>query len=309
MLWFRRKRKIDPKRRYNSREFRLRVKRAESYKRPFIPLVGASQFSFRFLRYAVLALVLTAGYFLLISRYFLVTEVSIAGNQAVPAAQIEQAVVLAGNQRFLLIPKNHILLLGKGRTNQIVIDNLFFIREVVSVDRLWPNKIAIEVRERRPGFVLEVPSGKFLVDEDGLVVKASDGVETLPHVVDQTQEDVVIGEVLPNPKLTPFIISMFQAWPNKLTSNIAHIQIAKKSTQEIQFVSSEGWSVFFDVNRSAQSQLTDLAVVLARQIPLSERGRLAYVDLRLEKWVYYCYKATPCASVPAAEEGEENGQE
>jgi len=117
-------------------------------------------------------------------------------------------------------------------------------------------------------------------------------------VIDQAQEDVVVGEVLSNPKLTAFILSMYRSWPKKVSSGVTVVKIASKTSQEVQFESAEGWSAFFDVNRSALSQLGNLSLILSRRIPQEQRENLAYIDLRLEKWVYYCFNNTPCSSEP-----------
>jgi hypothetical protein len=50
----------------------------------------------------------------------------------------------------------------------------------------------------------------------------------------------------------------------------------------------------FDTTRSVITQLNDLSVLLNKQIAAKDRARLAYIDLRLAKWAYYCFKATPC---------------
>jgi hypothetical protein len=52
--------------------------------------------------------------------------------------------------------------------------------------------------------------------------------------------------------------------------------------------------VFFSTDRPVTNQLSNLSILLAKQIAAGDRARLAYIDLRLSKWAYYCFKATPC---------------
>src|SRR4029077_18786738 len=82
--------------------------------------------------------------------------------------------------------------------------------------------------------------------------------------------------------------------PEKMTIPLALAKIPGRGATEVEFVSSEGWSALFSTDRPVTNQLNNLSVLLNKQITASNRGKLAYVDLRLAKWAYYCYKATPC---------------
>ena len=91
---------------------------------------------------------------------------------------------------------------------------------------------------------------------------------------------------------------------SKRIQEIKEAKVPGIAASEAQFVTSEGWGVFFDVNRSVASQLSNLSLLLSRQIPAKDRNRLAYIDLKLPKWAYYCFKNTPCSSVSKPTEEE-----
>ncbi|OGE81402.1 MAG: hypothetical protein A3E98_00225 [Candidatus Doudnabacteria bacterium RIFCSPHIGHO2_12_FULL_48_11] len=298
------RRKLEPHRRFGGREFRSRLRQAQNYKRSLAP-VRYFLFRFRFLKWLLIVLALIIVYYLVVSSRFVITEVAVAGNSQVTQGQIQQALEAIGNNRLLLVKKNHYLLLTRGRVNKMLTNALPEIQEVVKSDRIGFRRIEIEIKERVPGFVLAVKDRKFLVDESGTVIRETVENHGLPEVALQTEEDVVVGEYLSNTKLTAFILSMHKSWPSKIATRVNSIKLTSKYANEVQFISAEEWSAFFDVNRSVYSQLSGLSMLLSKQIPAKDRARLAYVDMRSEKWVYYCFKSTPCAQIPAAAEGEQ----
>lgn len=245
-------------------------------------------------RAVLIVAVLFLFYYLFISDRFVITEVVLAGNKQVSAEQMQGVMDSLSNDRWLLIKKNHYLLMTQSRLNAELTARLSDVKEVSNTDRQGLHKIVIEIKERNPGFVFVVKGRKFLIDDGGSVVKEVAENPGLIEVVDQIEEDLVSGELLPNPKLVAFILSMQKSWSSKINSNITSVKVPGKGSSEVQFSTSEGWSAFFDVNRSVASQLSNLSAVLAKQIPVSDRAKLAYVDMRSEKWVYYCYKGAPC---------------
>jgi cell division septal protein FtsQ len=206
---------------------------------------------------------------------------------------------------MFLIPQNHYLFMNRGRVDKIVTAAIADVREVTKTTRHWPNGIDIEISERKPGFALIVKGKSFIVDEEGTVMEQAVAAD-LPQVVDELEDDIVVGEILPNPKATAFIVSMAKNWTTKIDSPVVGIKIPGKASTEVQFTSADGWSAFFDINRPVLVQLSSLALILSKQIAPKDRAKLAYIDLRSDKWVYYCFKATPCSVEPVNSESTTN---
>lgn len=300
------RRKIEPYRRYGSREFRERVQQNKEYKRVFDPnrkkwwlrplvYLGLNRRLFRYLWVLGAAVLL---YYLLLSPQFRVTEYSFSGNAAVKTEQVNDSLNLLSESRFALIPKNSLFLLSEGRLNSHLTAEIPDIKEIRNAKRKWPNKLSFEIVERNPGFILQSNGRNFLVDESGVVVKEAGDLGTLPVVIDQITEDFVQGQALPNSKLSAFVVTMSRQWPDKISSPLAAIKIPGVAGNTAQFTSAEGWSAVFDTGRPVSGQLSNLVLILGKQIPLKDRPNLAYVDLSLEKWAYYCFKNTPCSAQP-----------
>ncbi|MEO8065283.1 MAG: FtsQ-type POTRA domain-containing protein [Candidatus Doudnabacteria bacterium] len=306
MIFSTHRRKLEPKRRFGGRGFRNKIKQAANYKRVFTPnpqgrfnrfmaKIGLGSKLWQAVIFLGLAAII---YYLCISSTFVVTNVSVSGNVQISSQAIADVISQAGQSRLMLIRKNIFFLLTKGRVNKLLTQALPTIKEVTGYRRIWPNSIAIEIKERVPGFVIESNGKYFLVDEDGTVVSQIDTPGSKLVVNDQLTEAFASGEVLANSKLAAFVLSMTRQWNGKISTPITQIKFPGKKSTDVQFISSEGWSVMFDTTRSVVTQLNNLSVLLNKQIAPKDRPRLAYIDLRLAKWAYYCFQASACSQQP-----------
>lgn len=299
------RRKLDPKRRFGSRSFREKITKARNYKRLFSPnpqglyLKVVSKIGLRsnFLRMLVYLFILIAFYFLVVSHYFVIADVAVSGNQQVKTEDIQNSIILAHGREFL-IPANHFLLMTNSHVNKLITSAFPMIKQVNVIKRIWPNKLEVQVEQRNPGFIFQTNNQNYLIDEDGVVINPQGATNNLLVVADEAVENIAVGEQFSNTKLAAFVLSMSKSWPGKINSSIKLIKVPSKSSTEVEFVSSEGWIVFFSLNRAVASQLANLAVILAKQVGAENRGRLAYIDLRLPTTAYYCFKNSPCAAIP-----------
>ena len=310
------RKKMEASRRYGSKEFQNKIKKAQNYKRVFDPRTRGFLAAFLhriyldsiLVKLALLIIVLAVGYYLFFASYFLVTQVEVSGAVQVQTAQIQEIIYEQASGRWFFIPKNHQVLLNQSNVQALISERYPLVKELKSYKHIWPNKIQLEIVERHPGFALNINNKFYLVDDEGLVVKELPDAQGLPVVMDTVIEPVEIDERLNNTKLVGFVISGTRSWPTKINSQIKEIKVPGKAATQIQFISTEGWGVFFDVNRSAESQLSNLSTILSRQIPAKDRLRLVYIDLRFDKWAYYCYKDSPCEAQPQATTAEKEAE-
>jgi hypothetical protein len=307
------RRKLEPKRRFGGRDFKNKIKTAANYKRTFNPnptkwyegFSGWFSGNYALWRNLGVGAVLLILYFMVFSSHLAVANVEVKGNQAISREAIIAAVQGMGDSRVMLIKKNNYFLMTEGRVNSALTRIIPEIKEV-RTNRSWPNKISVEVVERNPGFVIESDQNYFLVDDEGTIVKEVEGASNMLLAQDQLAEEYEPGEVL-NTKLAPFVISMNKQWPGKVNSPIVLVKFPGKASTDVEFATQAGWSVLFDTGRSVASQLNNLALILNKQISAKDQAKLAYIDLRLVKWAYYCFKESPCQQEPAPDqEGTEN---
>ncbi len=285
------RKKIEAKRRFGSLEFRNKVKDAGSYKRAY--LRNESNLIPK-LKYIGIGIFIILFYLFVVSDVFTIEQVTIKGNSTVTTSQVEDVLRSSANSRLFLIRKNNFFLMSRGRVNKLLTSSIPTIKEVVRSDRNGLNKITIEIVEHTPGFVIESNGNYFLIDDEGVIVEQIHDPKNYLVVKDQLTESFASGDRLPNQKLVPFILSITKSWNNKISTPIASVKFPGKSSTEVQMITTTGWAVLFDTGRSVSVQLADLAVILSKQIRPSELPNLAYIDLRLNKWAYYCFKQSPC---------------
>src|SRR3989338_622803 len=297
------RRKLEPHRRFGGAKFRGQVKQAANYKRAFNPnptrwtafLVKIFRGHMAFWRNAGIIIFLIIFYYLVISSHFVVANIEVSGTQAVSPQLVADVVGKVGESRLFLIKKNNYFLLTPGRVNNLITTAIPEIK-TTKTNRDWPNRIKIEVTERNPGFVIESSGNYFLVDDEGIVVKQIEVPGDLVVAHDQLTENFAQGEAL-NSKLAPFVISIIKQWRGKISIAIQAIKFPGKESSDVEFATANGWSVLFDTSRAVKSQLDGLAILLSHQISAKDQARLAYIDLRSNKWAYYCFKSTPCSQV------------
>ncbi len=304
------RRKLEPSRRFGGRAFQTKIKEAQNYKRIFHAPTGNRMekfwrsigFTSKLWRRLGILGVIIIFYFLVISQQFIISDFQITGNAQVQSQTIEDTLNQEAGKRIFLIKKSNFFLLSKGRVNEILTSKIPTIKEVTDYDRQWPKTAKITIKERTPGFALKSNNNYFLIDDEGTVVKPLDNPGNLLVVEDSLVEDFGSGEAFPNPKMAPFILSMNRAWPAKFNTGIVSVMFPGKASNDVQFNSTEGWSVMFDINRSVALQLTNLNILLSQQIAAKDRPNLAYIDLRSAKWAYYCFKGTACEQKAQNEE-------
>lgn len=302
------RRRMDANRRYRGPEFKSKVRNAANYKRVFeynpskwyqgiggwFRAKGALWRTLGLVGIGVLI------YFMVISSSLSVTQVQVEGNSNIPSQKILEVFNEFGNSRAILIRRNNFFLLSQGRINTALSDRIPEIKAIES-NRHWPNGITLKVTERNPGFVILSAGSYYLVDDEGIVVKAVEAPDGLLVVEDQLSEEFKSKEML-STKLAPFMTSMQRQWQEKLSTPIVRAKFPGKASSEVEFVTGAGWSVLFDTARPAAGQLGSLLILLSQQISTRDQERLAYIDLRLSKWAYYCFKASPCEQEALPEE-------
>jgi cell division septal protein FtsQ len=302
MFFFGNKKRPLGKSRFSARDFQNRIKQASSRrlarpmpssKKTFSLSINLKKIALKFI---IPACLIFLAYLFIFSEYLLITEVEVSGTSRIPKEQVSVYVLNMGAKRTALVPQNNYFLLSKNRLENNIKNSIPLIKEVAGFDRGWPNRLELKIVERDPGFVLFSNNSSFLIDDQGLVAKKDPDPAGLPVVIDQVMENFDLGEQLQSPKKIVFILSMFKQWDSKISAPLKEAKIPGKASEEIQFVSQEGWSVFFDTQQPVASQLNALSLILNHQIQPKERLSLAYIDLRLSKTAYYCFKNTPCVA-------------
>lgn len=248
-------------------------------------------------------------YFFILSDYFVVKSVEISGNHKFNQNQAQDILRDDGNKRLILIKKANNLILTKKSLLKIFSARTPYVKEIVSMKKIWPDGLKAEIIERTPEFLLKSGGSYYLADSDGLIVESfSEPIEGFYLVENLIEEKFELLEPFPNQKLSAFIISAHRNWDSKISVSLKSIKIPGKASSEAHFETLEAWTVFFDVNTPVNQQLASLALLLQKQISQAQRKNLVYIDLRSSKYAYICYKNSACDKTAQPVEEAENTQ-
>lgn len=144
----------------------------------------------------------------------------------------------------------------------------------VSVRRQWPNKITVQVEERRPAAFWQTPEGIYAVDDVGFVISQSPSPGPLP-VINTQEGGVRVGSTVPQGMLG-LVRTLASRMPPDF--GVKPRQFDYSSAQGLTVLTDQGWKVVFGDDRDTDFKLTALGAVLRTA---KERGlAFQFVDLR-----------------------------
>lgn len=142
-----------------------------------------------FARFLVFAVAVVSVIFVLSLPLFTIKDIEISGNAAVSDDLIKTIAGLGGPQ--------NIFAFSVSKAEASLLDNPYI--KTVKIEKRYPDKINIEIFERKPRAYVEFKSvaSYLLIDETGTVLdSASYAKEELPVVVGLKLTDMVIGQPL-----------------------------------------------------------------------------------------------------------------
>jgi len=208
----------------------------------------------------------SVAYIFFFSWVFQIKDVAIFGANGTYQKQI----------RSLFLDQN-IFLADTAKIKKDILRSFPEIAEII-INRKLPSVLEIEIKEKLAVAVwCDQEEECFLTDKKGALFREDSFEET----------DLLrlFGE---KDLLTEEIISQILEIDTKLTKDLAVEikEMALVSPQEINVKTVEGWEIYFNPAGDLSWQLTQLRLVLERQISAEERAVLQYINLRFRK-VYY----------------------
>ena len=300
--------------RYKTKYFQARIRQARGFKRvPRLAPKAAARISFKptslaslVLRFLFFAIILAAGYFLVISDYFLVESVVVLGNIQVDETAVKEWILEERDSRyFFLVPKNHQLIISRSRLTKSLQAKSPYISTVSSIKRKWPNGLEVTLEERVPVAIWQSGGDYFYIDLESVIYEQlpasyATSTENYFRIVDTTNTPRQTGDTLGISSTLTFLNLVSKNWQTRLSTRLTHAQVTGKLAEDVSASSAQGWTVYFDLKSDVERQLKSLVLILNQEIPEDREGDLAYIDLRLPTAAYYCYLDEPCAVAPVS---------
>jgi len=212
-------------------------------------------------------------YFLFFTPPFQVKTVSVTGQEKIAKEDIES-----------FIPKKNIFLVDTAKISKDILSQFPQIAGV-EVSRGFFDAVNIVVRERQGAACWVKEDRYFLVDDQGIIFEEM--AEMKPGLISIKTAETGL------PKLGERVIEKEQLSQvfeikSKLkeSAGLSVKEAFLESADRLNLKTSEGWDIYFNLKGDLGWQLTELALVLEKQISPDRREALEYVDLRFSR-VYY----------------------
>ncbi|MDP2726628.1 MAG: FtsQ-type POTRA domain-containing protein, partial [Dehalococcoidia bacterium] len=218
----------------------------------------------RVLAVVLLPILLLAGMFAAYNLSWLqVAQVEIVGAKELDTARAKISLHLEGKNMLTIDTP----MIEKVLRQQPVVKD-------VTVRRQWPNKVVIQVGERRPFAFWQTPEGLFVVDEEGYVLSQSPSPGPLPAIIAQ-EGGIRVGSRVPQGilGLSRELLTRMQAETGGQPR-----QFQYSAAQGLSVITSQGWKAVFGDERDLDSKLAILAAVL--RAAKERKLEFQYVDLR-----------------------------
>jgi len=160
----------------------------------------------------------------------------------------------------------------------------------VKILRKLPKTLVIDIKERIPALIWQTGSHTFYVDENGYAFTEIKKGIGYPIIVDRAILPVKIGQRVVNNDFVKFVNRLDVNFTRKTKLKRVAMYILD-TTLELIIETDNGIKILFATDRDVDIQLSHLATALKRITGQS----ISYIDLRIDKWIYYCPKGAECS--------------
>ncbi|MCX6765575.1 MAG: FtsQ-type POTRA domain-containing protein [Candidatus Moranbacteria bacterium] len=236
-------------------------------------------------------------YVFFFSSFLQVKSFAIKGIKSLPSEEVLRKITSPLEGNYLgFVPRNNLVLISEEKLKSDLSRQFRRIKSV-EIKKSFPDLLAINIEER-VSLVLWCSGGPcYLVDEQGYAYNNADldspevTQNNLIRLVDISAQPVNIGERLLSSEYLNFVIAAREALKKELGIELSdEFQTRSRFAEEIQIETSEGWKAYLSSQLPLNQSVRTLKTFLEEEVDSSKRGRLEYVDLRVNNKVYYKMK-------------------
>lgn len=227
-------------------------------------------------------------YFIFLSGYFNLINVRILGNRAMDSQRVIPLVQkLYGGKKFGIVNKSNYFMLSE-RFLSAEIKNAFPIIEYAQVNKVMPDSLEINIREREATGVW-CADKCFYFDREGIIFEESP--KTRGALVLSIQNAKRGSYLLGDKVMGRDGVDFFSKIKDLVAANFdfSVIEFFISDSGEVSAAISHGWRMVLNSEEDPIVQMSNLKYVLDEKIKTRVR-ELEYVDLRLGNRVYYKYR-------------------
>ncbi len=256
------------------KKIKKRYKKKEGspfYKKSTFQILLLSLFAFLFL-----------FIYLVFNPFYQLSDIHVVGSQLTSDENIENLIKNKAS-RNLILSSSSLILISNHKIQKEIIDSYPHI-EKATVDKIFPDKIEIEITERGKEAVwCENYEDRecFEIDSAGIAFQPVDQKESF-YILRSYPEEVVLGDrVLPEKKIE----LIFQI-KEKIEDDFFEVESISLPHPYSAFVKTgDEFDIYFNLNNDLSNQMERLGILLEKEI--RDMTDLEYIDLRYGARVFY----------------------
>ncbi len=213
---------------------------------------------------------------------FSVRNIEVHGNSTLTSDQVSALVRTSFDHHPF---SGNLITLGLAPLAQELPDSDKRIK-TVSVRRVWPGTVRLDVVERQPALGWRSGVQQFVLDGEGTAIALQQDLGLrLPTVTDSTNLPVKVGDRVVPAHFVTFCTGLIDNLPKRFGLQIIDMKVSE-TTSEIYVTTSRHFYIKFDTTRPVEDELGDLKTVLDTLNKL-HKTPAEYIDLRIAGKAYY----------------------
>lgn len=154
----------------------------------------------------------------------------------------------------------------------------------IKIDKKFPNKIKVELKERSPKILIVTKKGQSFFDENANMSALSAQIDNTFPILYIDEDIDPKNEIIKKENIL-FILNVYKKLP-KYGLNISKIKIEITDDNKLIIEESRGFTIYFNMIKDVDEQINYLNVVIKEEIK-EKLSQIQYIDLRFIPKVFY----------------------
>ena len=154
------------------------------------------------------------------SNHYQISNITITNTQNISTQQIEDIVnEYLNSNKLVIFKKGNFYLCSEDKLGERIENELSQVISIkeLSIQKIKPNKLNIEIKERIPNMVWVTNETNYFMDLDGVISSRAESIDEeqkLPKIFDQNNLSVEINKQVVSTELVDYIIMITEELPN-----------------------------------------------------------------------------------------------
>lgn len=233
----------------------------------------------------ILGAVLALFLFFLLSGIFNLRNITITAETGIPEKEIKGIIERGVNKKFFdWFSVKPIFLISSAKIENEILKK-YPQAESAELKKIFPHDLSLTIKKRTAAGVW-CWNGKnscFLFDKETIIFEKTESQNGLILIL--SEEEGKLGQKMLD---EPTFKQILEINRGILQAGLkaASFYLSSVPVKEITVNTEEDWKIYFDPAKDITLALAKLEVLLKKEIPPENRGKLQYIDLRFTKAYY-----------------------